>query len=391
MSWLRKIRTVYRCRRRSTGWWFPVAGLLLLGCPLPLPAAGSGVYFWHRQRNPDSDRAVAAVSDWPIYALRGELRSGTPAVLLRPPAVRSIPVFRLDHRVWLEPDFTVRFAELLNAETAVEIQLDCDVPEAGLGPYADFLAGLCRRVPGKIFSITLLPCHLRHRAELNRIFPLISYYVLQLHALEPPRDLPARYQLFDLTAAVRAVELAIGLGAEFKVALPTYAYRLHYSKKSGRFRRLSAENRPPARPGEITVIAAPDWSDVLQFRRRFPELPVIWFRLALPGDRLGLELENLRRLDSGLPPRQELTAARRCVGDRTELYWTNHGIPGEPEFTQQLGGGLGEAFFFHGVRPVKPALPGCVPIAVHGIMPGPGETLKIGEISRWIPPKSVSR
>ena len=60
------------------------------------------------------------------------------------------------------------------------------------------------------------------------------------------------------------------------------------------------------------------------------------------------------------------------------------------EDTSLLGGGTGEAFFFHGVHPVIPVVPGCVPRMICGPIPGPGETLKIGEINQWIPPESKS-
>ena len=115
---------------------------------------------------------------------------------------------------------------------------------------------------------------------------------------------------------------------------------------------------------------------------------MIWFRLPMPGDRLCLELENLRRLDGGTPPRKEIEITFRKTGSRTEIFWTNHGIPGEEQYTQSLGGGKGEAFFFHGIHPVSPTVPGCVPEGIRGIIPKPGETLKTGEIHQWIPSPS---
>lgn len=365
--------------------------LLLLsawgGLP-PLCAAESGVYFWHRERNERSERVLAACADWKLYILRGEFRKRAPAVLLRLPAVCAVPVFRLDALVWNDEKFVEKFASILRSETAPEVQLDCDVPESRLLQYGSFLERLRRLVPGKRFSATLLPCHLRHPAALKALFCHLAFYVLQLHALEPPGDLPGKYLLFDPDAADRAVAAAVDLRKEFKMALPTYAYRLHYEARTGRFRRLSAENRPPRRPGERVEIAAPDWQALLRFRKRYAQIPVIWFRLPMAGDRLCLELENLRRLDAGLPPEVRIVCSSRREGARTELYWTNHGTLGEGEFTQVLGGGAGEAFFFHGVHPAAPAVPGCVPEAVRGPVPPPGETLKIGEIIQWIPTRS---
>ena len=363
-----------------------LTGLCLI---LPLGAEESGVYFWHRERGEAAERVLAACSPWRIYLLRGEFRKGKKAVLLPLPELPDgVPVFRLDARVWEEEAFAESFARILRREKARELQLDCDVPESRLRHYGAFLEELRRRVPEKRFSATLLPCHLRHPEELKRLFRHLDFFVLQLHALEKPGDLPEEYPLFDPVAAARAVEQATQLEKPFKMALPVYAYRLHYEEKTGRFRRLSAENRPPRRPGERVEIAAPDWQELLRFRKRYAQIPVIWFRLPMAGDRLCLELENLRRLDAGLPPEVRIVCSSRREGARTELYWTNHGTLGEGEFTQVLGGGAGEAFFFHGVHPAAPAVPGCVPEAVRGPVPRPGETLKIGEIIQWIPTRS---
>ncbi len=392
-------------------------------------AEKSAVYFWHRERNAGTDEVLTScAADWQIYALRGEFRKNEGGRLLRAPAsVRSIPVFRLDAEVWREefPEkgagensgnggggdardggnsrdnggsreesfhsqktFTERFAEILRGEQSPEIQIDCDVPESRLRDYAEFLKRLRARVPDKGFSVTLLPCHLRHREELEELFPLISFYVLQLHALERPPDLPSEYRLFDSAAAEKALRQALDLGKTFRMALPCYAYRLHYSERTGRFLRLSAENRPPRGKGEIIRFAVPDWEELLRFRKRHPDIRVVWFRLPMPGDRLCLELENLRRLDGGSPPLREIETTFRTSGSRTDIFWTNHGIPGEEEYTQILGGGKGEAFFFHGIHPVSPTVPGCVPESIRGIIPKPGETLKTGEIHQWIPSPS---
>ena len=205
-----------------------------------------------------------------------------------------------------------------------------------------------------------------------------------MHALERPGDLPSEYRLFDSSAAVRAVDAALGLQVPFRMALPAYAYRLHYSEKTGKFRRLSAENTPRKRGNEIVKTALPDWAELLEFRKKYAEIPVIWFRLAVPGDRLCLEAENLRRLDAGMPPLETLETSIRRSGTLSEIYWTNHGILGERTHTQILGGGVGEVFLFHGVRPVRPAVPGRVPERIRGLVPPPGTTIKTGEIHRWI-------
>ena len=363
--------------------------LLLVLCLLclfrELSAEESCVYFWHRERNSETDRVLAAYSTWKIYALRGEFRHNESDTLLRmPSSVHTVPVFRFDARIWRKAGFAEKLAGILRKEPSAEIQIDCDVPESKLAEYAVFLEHLHRMIPGRILSVTLLPCHLRHRAELEKLFRNVSSYVLQLHALEKPGNLPAEYRLFDPDAADRAMKTAVAMQKEFKMALPAYAYRLHYAEKTGKFLRLSAENMPARKSGEVIRIAAPDWKALLEFRKRYADIPVIWFRLPMPGDRLCLEMANLKRLEAGTLPLETIETSIRRSGTRTEIFWTNHGVLEEKIYTQVLGGGSGEAFFFHGVRPGKPTIPGCVPETIRGPVPPPGQTLKTGEIDQWI-------
>ena len=355
---------------------------LLLGICMPLAAktVESGVYFWHRERNQKTDELLSICTNWKQYVLRGEIREKEPNILLRNSSCDAVPVFRLDSKVWRKSGFIEKFSEILAKEVSAEIQIDCDVPESKLLSYAFFLEKLRLLVPNKHFSVTLLPCHLTHEDELKKIFQHISYYVLQLHALDKPDDLLVDYHLFDYRIADRAMKQAIALKKEFRMALPCYAYRLHYAKKTGKFLRISAENMPPQQVNEKRKIAVPDWKEILQFRKSYANIPVIWFRLPLAGDRLCLELENLKRLDAGKLPVKKIETFFKTCGSRVELYWKNYGILGEETYIQTLGKGFGEAFFFNGIQSVAPVIPGCIPEKIQGIIPCPGETLKVGEI-----------
>ncbi len=350
------------------------------GCVKSNGEVSEAAYFWHRVRGERLAEVLEAFTDWEIYALVAEYRAHERPVKLKP-IDGATPVVRLDARVWQEDGFVERFVSDLEGLPEGEIQLDCDVPESKLGKYAVFLGGLRERLPRHTFSVTLLPCHLKHEA-LREVCAQVQYVVLQLHALERPKDLPETYQLFDVKVAEAAVARMRTLSVPFKLALPSYAYMVHYDAE-GKFRRLSAETLPALKAGESRRLAAPNWEELIAFRRANADLAVIWFRLPQVGDRLALEAENLKRLSRNELPRMEAEIIFEEQGHITQIYWKNHGLLGTVPFTQTLGGG-GEFFAFNGVRPVGGEVPpGQVPERVTGTLPSPGNKLLIGEILRW--------
>ncbi len=344
---------------------------------VPSASAGSA-YFWHRARQAED---LLPFADWQIYALTGEYRKDRSPVLLKY-LPDSVPVIRMDTQSWQLSGFAEKFAADFAFLPPGEIQIDCDVPEAKLLPFAGFLKELRRKMPDHFFSVTLLPCHLSH-PELASVLEQVRYSVLQLHALSKPEDLPGEYQLFPPALAELAVKRMRTFRRPFKIALPSYGYTLHY-KTDGRFRRISAENEPPFRADEIRKTALPDWREVIAFRQANPDLEVIWFRLPRQGDHLALEAENLKRLDRNELPVTKLEVIYRENGITTQIYWRNHGLPGvQQTYTQNLGGGSGEAFFYNGATPVRPVPPGQVPEQITGPIPPPGAQILIGEIIKW--------
>ena len=336
-------------------------------------------YLWHRVRGNETDAALKPFSGWKIYALSAEIRRNKPAVILKHLS-GTVPVIRLDQFCWREEDFLKTFVPVLSQLPPGEIQLDCDVPESKLHDYASFLEKLKKEDPAHTFSVTLLPCHLKH-PSLKTVLSRIDYAVLQLHALESPGDLPREYSLFDFKTADQAVRTMKKLSVPFKIALPSYAYTIHYAADGG-FRRISAENEPPPRRDEIRRIARPDWDELLKFREKYPELEVIWFRLPQRGDRLALEAENLIRLNQRKMPCTEIEAIFRQNEICTDVYWKNHGLLGRVPCIMDLGGS-GEIFFFNGAEPDGECVSGTVPRAVKGVAPAPGETMLIAKILNW--------
>lgn len=362
-------------------WVLSAAFFLLSGAQslvAEAPAPGMA-YLWHRVRDRETDEALKPFRTWKIYALSAELRRDRPDAVLKP-LPGTVPVVRLDRECWRKEGFPKRFLRLLRTLPAGEVQLDCDVPESQLRRYAEFLKELCAAAPEYVFSVTVLPCHLHH-PELREVLVQTVYAVLQLHALETPEALPHRYRLFDGAAAERAVRKMRRFGTPFKLALPSYAYTIHYTR-DGRFRRMSAENELPLRDDEVRELAQPDWEELLKFRKQHPDLDVIWFRLPRKGDRLALEAANLLRLDRGERPRTEVEVIARKNGAATDLYWHNHGLPGRVSHTMALGG-TGEVFFFNGAQPEEDCVPGQVPDSVRGELPPPGETIWIARILHW--------
>ena len=349
------------------------------------PKSEGMAYLWHRVRGKETDDALKPFRGWKIYALFAEIRRGRPlAVLKLQPGM--VPVIRLDQFCWREEGFLKTFLPLLGQLPAGEIQLDCDVPESKLSAYADFLKQLKAQAGKHTFSATLLPCHLKHPG-LKAVLDQLDYAVLQLHALEIPEDLPREYRLFDFTIADRAILAMKRFRKPFRIALPSYAYTVHY-EKDGKFRRMSAENELPPRPDEIRKTALPEWNEILKLRQRHPELEVVWFRLPLKGDRLALEAENLLRLNQGKLPRTEAEVIYRHDQACTDVYWKNHGLLGRATHAMALGGS-GEAFFFNGATAGERFVPGIVPASVQGPLPPPGETMLVARIVNWKKDKEI--
>jgi hypothetical protein len=187
------------------------------------------------------------------------------------------------------------------------LQIDFDCAESKLDGYAIWVEALKREAPGIPIVITALPAWLKH-PSFRRLIAQADGYVLQVHSLARPKRVDAPFNLCDPVAARQAVALAGSLGKSFRVALPTYGYRLAFEAE-GRFAGLSAEG--PER----------DWPDDYQFREvradasalaalvrewtaRRPRAMqgLIWYRLPVAGDRLNWPWATLAEVMQGKTP-----------------------------------------------------------------------------------------
>ncbi len=289
-------------------------------------------YVWQRQW---SDELIAAAADAraeKLYILRGELELEAEQWQWKRVAVPE--AFRSEAAVLRAPAAALRAPEqLLEALISEveqlesgEIQLDIDVPERQLAEYARLLHQLTRCYPERLWSVTLLPCHLE-RPECAAIFDSVAFYVLQLHGIEPPERREIPYTLMNTATVDRAIRKAREFGHPFRIALPTYAYVLAFYP-DGRFRRLYAEAFPGDCDDDALEIAAPDLPLIAAVIRANPDLPVIWFRLPVAPDRWTLPRETIAILETGTAPEPELELIPEADGRQLRIYcrWL-HRIP----------------------------------------------------------------
>ena len=221
-----------------------------------------------------------------------------------------------------------------------ELQVDFDCAERTLAGYREWLLALREAAGGARLVFTALPAWLRRREEFAALAEAADGYVLQVHSLEKPAGGPdSAYSLCDYEKALawarRAAETAPG--RPFRVALPTYGYRLAFDAR-GEFFALSAEGPAPRRPaGTRTRVVRTDPAEMLRLERALAAEPppgcagVIWFRLPVEGDRLNWNLATFRKVLAGETPRARLELqARWSERGLAEILAVNAGDTSEP-------------------------------------------------------------
>jgi hypothetical protein len=193
----------------------------------------------------------------------------------------------------------------------VELQLDLDAATGSLPAYRVLLHRLRDSVRPVALVVTVLPDWLRS----PEFAPLVSEagsYVLQVHSLERPQVREKPFTLCDPARAERWIGEASRLGIPFRVALPTYGYRVSFGA-DGRFFGIQAEGPARAWPagGSVrTVMADPD--SIAALVRRLSEtrpgvcMGIVWFRMPSEDDQLAWRWKTLRRVMSGEVPRGHL-------------------------------------------------------------------------------------
>lgn len=188
-----------------------------------------------------------------------------------------------------------------------EVQLDFDCAEAKLAGYRVWVEALRERVKSVPVTITALPSWLDQR-EFAPLTRATDGFVLQVHALNRPKDIQTNVPLCDPFAARRAVETAAKVGVPFKVALPTYSYLTAFNQE-GRFIGASAEG--PANdwpPGVFTkeLAAEPKAMAALvqtwTTNRPASLQGIIWYRLPVASDRWNWDWATLAQVMQGQVP-----------------------------------------------------------------------------------------
>ncbi|MEM7681564.1 MAG: DUF3142 domain-containing protein [Planctomycetota bacterium] len=203
-----------------------------------------------------------------------------------------------------------RIADLAPGLAVTGVQLDFDCPSRRLGDYANLLKKLRTQIdPAWRLSITALPAWL-DRPSFVRVTRACDLYVLQVHALRPPKRVDDVPPLVEPARALRWVEQAARLGRPFAVSLPTYSVQLRFDDQ-GRFvnqNQFAARGDRALRPGEREVELKSDAQAISELvtrwrsRRPVQLVGLAWFRLAEPGAELAWSGPALRAVAAGRPP-----------------------------------------------------------------------------------------
>ena len=220
---------------------------------------------------------------------------------------------------------------LTNHVRVAELQIDFDCATAKLEGYGIWVKEVRRQIAPVPVIITALPAWLKHPA-FKRLVQAVDGFVLQVHSLERPRGHDAPFNLCRPEVARHAVEQAARLGKPFRVALPTYGYRLAFDAK-GRWAGLSAEGSPRDWPADhvIREVRADPNSMARLVREWTANRPatlrgVIWYRLPVEGDTLNWTWPTLAAVMAGEIPQSSLrSATRRPQAGLVEVDLINDG------------------------------------------------------------------
>ena len=302
-----------------------------LSCAAPVQPIDERAYVWQRDWTP---AVVAAVSErGPTFsALNLLVAELTPAaggqsepavawVHPDPAAIGAQPVVAVV-RVGLGPQGAAALDGLpalaleavgrLRGEgvAVAGVELDLDIPTARLASYVPVFAAT-RAGLGLPLSITGLP-DWSSSPDLPAVLAQVDGWTLQVHDFVPPRDAEHLVPLLDADAALRAIAGAEALGVPFRVALPAYAYAVHFDT-SGAFAGLSAEGGPTTRAPRDRVLRADPVAVAAVVAALRADPPshlqgINWFRLPVDGDRLGWAWPTLQAVRQGRAPQPDLRA-----------------------------------------------------------------------------------
>lgn len=211
------------------------------------------------------------------------------------------------------------------------VQLDYDCPSAKLASYRTLVDALRPRFAQLEFSITALPTWLKW-GDFGGLVRGLTYYVLQVHSLDPPRSFDSPIVLCDTSRIPGYLRRATSIEVPYYLALPTYGYRFVFDDK-GMFTSIIAEGpAPDLKPGYRVRTVTTDPADiarVVRATRRQPPyqlLGFVWFRLPVASDDLNWPWPTLEAVREGRTPKTMLAAELRNSGAGLyELYIANTG------------------------------------------------------------------
>ncbi len=197
-----------------------------------------------------------------------------------------------------------------------ELMLDCDAPSSKLDVYAAWVAAARRAIAPARLTITALPAWLARQDAFARLARASDGFVLQVHSLAFAGPPDVRAPLCEPTDAQRWVEQAARAGVPFRVALPTYGYRVLSGAGGAPLALLTdGSPRPMATIGEVAAVddVRADPAAMAGLVRAWTaDRPkdlagLVWYRLPLASDELNWSRGTLAAVMDGRAPRARFT------------------------------------------------------------------------------------
>jgi hypothetical protein len=195
----------------------------------------------------------------------------------------------------------------------IELQIDFDAGVRQLADYARWLGAIRAAIAPVAVTVTALPAWLA-ASDLDAVLAAADGWVLQVHGLVAPTSADAPFTLCDATIVGRAVERAARHGRPFRVALPTYGYRVLFDR-TGRFVGFTAETAGGAIPegGSAREIRADPTAIAAIVREWETSRPasltgIVWYRLPVADDVRAWSWETFAAVMAGRAPAARVAA-----------------------------------------------------------------------------------
>ena len=211
----------------------------------------------------------------------------------------------------------------------VELQVDFDCAKSQLGEYRARLAELRRGTMPLPVRPTVLPDWISSR-EFSALAAESGSYVLQAHATRKPRPDAPESALCEAEDARKWAEQAGKLGVPFRMALPTYTYRVAFAP-GGEVIGIEAEGSSRVWPAKTVMRSfrpnpaalaslIKDWN----LDRPACLEGLMWYRLPVRSDVRNWRLPTLVAVMQGRVPRPEMHVEHSGASP-TDLVLVNSG------------------------------------------------------------------